>query len=175
MSLIHFQQASVTGLVLAGYGLSAFFFTTLSNTFLRSTTSTFLLILALGTSSLMFLGFLFVRPIPLPVQWSSQLEDADDVREPTLSRTFQHYNHTRTPLLNDDSIKNRYVRTDITNNGENSYSVGGVIESTRSVVGQKLSMPLNVHGKALLSNLDFWLLLGISSMRMVSFSNFYTF
>ena len=122
----------------------------------------------------MFLGFLFVRPIPLPEQWSSQLEDGDDLQEPTLSRAFEHYNHTRTPLLNDDSIKNRYVRTDINTNGENSNSVGGVIEATRPV-GQKLSTPLNVHRKALLSNLDFWLLLGISSMRMVSFSNFCAF
>ena len=71
------QRASATGLVMAGFGLSAFFFTTLSNTLLRSTTSTFLLILALGTSCLMLLGFLFVRPVPPPEQESPELEDGD--------------------------------------------------------------------------------------------------
>jgi hypothetical protein len=124
----------------------------------------------------MLLGFLFVRPAPLPEYGSSQLEHGGNFREPTLSPALQHHNHTgtRTPLLNDDSIKNRYVpsRTDIATDGENSNPVGGVMEATRSV-GQKHSTPLNVHGKALLSNLDFWLLISISSMRTFPFSNFF--
>lgn len=153
---------------MAGFGLSAFFFTTLSNTLLGSTTSTFLLILALGTSSLILLGFFFVHPVPLPEQKSSQWEvqAGDDIREATLPPSFPHHNHSRTPLLNDNSVVNRYVRTDITANGENSTFVRGDMEA----VGQKLSLPLNVHGKALLSNLDFWLLFSISSMRMFPFS-----
>ena len=149
---------------MAGFGLSAFFFTTLSNTLLKSTTSTFLLILELGTSCLMLLGFLFVRPVTLPERGSSQFSDGDDVQEPALSPAFQHHDHSRTPLLNDDdSIKDRYVRTDLFANGENSNSVGGVteLEETRSVA-QKLT--LNIHGKALLSNLDFWLLISICSI-----------
>ena len=177
MSLISSQRASASGLVMAGFGLSAFFFTTLSNTLLRSTTSTFLLILALGTSCLMLLGFLVVRPVPLPEQASSQsLEDGDDIREPALSPALQHHNHSRTPLLNNDSIKGRYVRNDITTDGEYSNSVR-VMEAARSVQvsGQKHNTPLNVHGKALLSNLDFWLLFTISSMRMFLFSGGFFF
>ena len=154
------QRASATSLVVAGFGLSAFFFTTLSNTLLRSTTSAFLLILALGTSCLMLLGFFVVRPVPLPEQGSSQLEDD----EPALSPGLQYRDHSRTPLLNDDSIKVRYVRTDITDE-EHSNSVGGVMEAT-----QEHSTTLNVYGKALLNNLDFWLLFSISSMRMFPFS-----
>ena len=119
----------------------------------------------------MLLGFLFVRPVPLPEQGSSQLEDGDDVQEPALSPALQHRNHSRTPLLNDGSVKDRYVRTDITTDGEYSNSVGGVTEVTRSaqVSSQKHSIPVNVHGKALLSNLDFWLLFSISSMRTFPF------
>ena len=159
------QRASVTSLVVAGFGLSAFFFTTLSSTLLRSTTSTFLLVLAMGTSCLMLLGFLVVRPVSLPKQGSSQLEDSD---EPALSPGLQHRDHSQTPLLNDDSIKVRYVRTDVTTDGEHSNSVGEVMEATRSVPvsGQEHSTALNVYGKALLNNLDFWLLFSISSMRM---------
>lgn len=175
MSLISSQRTSATGLVIAGFGLSAFFFTTLSNTILRSTTSTFLLILLLGTSSVMLLGFLFVRPVPLPEKATSQcLEDGDDVREPAL----EHHDHSRTPLLSGDSIKkDSYSRTDIATNGEHSNSVGGVMEATHSVQGsvQKHSTPLNVHGKALLSNFDFWLLITIASMRMFPFSGSFPF
>ena len=118
----------------------------------------------------MLLGFLVVRPVPLPEQASSQfLGDGDD-REPALSPV---HIHSRTPLLNGDSIKDRYVRTDITD-GEYSNSVGGIIEATRSVQVsiQKHCIPLNVHGKALLGNLNFWLLFSISSMRMFPFSAF---
>ena len=162
---------------MAGFGLSAFFFTTLSNTLLRSTTSTFLLILALGTSCMMFLGFLLVRPVPLPEQAQSS-EDADDVREPALLPAPQHHNHSRTPLLNDGSIKDRYSRTDITTDGEysNSNSVGLVVEATHSVQvsAQKHSTPLNIHGKVLLSSFDFWLLFCIYSMRMFPFSGFFS-
>ena len=119
---------------------------------------------------MMLLGFLFVRPVPLLEQGSSQPGDGDEVRlgEPTLSPGLQHRNHSRTSLLNDDSIRDRYVHTD---NGEYSNSVGGATEATRCAV-QKHSTTLNVHGKALLSNLDSWLLLSISSMRMFPFSNF---
>jgi hypothetical protein len=92
----------------------------------------------------MLLGFFFVRPAPLPGQGSSQFSDGDDFREPTLLPALQHRNHSRTPLLNDDSIENRYVRTDITINGENSNSVGGVMEATRSV-GQKHNTPLDIY------------------------------
>ena len=161
---------------MAGFGLSAFFFTTLSNNLLRSTTSTFLLVLALGTACLMLLGFLLVRPVPLPEQGSFQsLEDSDGVREPALPPAPQHHNHSRTPLLNDGSIKGRYSRTDITSDGEHSNSVGGIIEATQSVQvsGQKHSTPLNIHGKVLLSSFDFWLLFSIYSMRMFPFCSFF--
>jgi hypothetical protein len=73
------------------------------------------------------------------------LEDGDGFREPTLLPALQYRNHSQTPLLNDDSVENRYVRTDIVTDGENSNSVGGVVEATRSV-DQKHSMTLNVHG-----------------------------
>ena len=119
----------------------------------------------------MLLGLIFVRPVPLLEQARSQTsEDGDDVREPALSPPLQHHNHSRTPLLNDDSIKNRYTRTDITTDGEHSNSVGEAARSVHS--GQKHSTPLNVHGKALLINLEFWLLFIIAAMRMFPFSGF---
>jgi hypothetical protein len=113
----------------------------------------------------MFLGFLFIRPMTLPEQASRQsLEDAVE-------------NDCHTPLLNDDSMQVTYTRTSIdTSDGEHSNSVGGAVEATHSVQVSPekcTNMPLNVHGKALLRNLDFWLLFCIYSMRMSSFSKLF--
>ncbi|KAF8812676.1 MFS general substrate transporter [Phlegmacium glaucopus] len=161
-------RASTTGLVLAGFGLSAFFFTILSNIFFNSTASTFLLTLALGTSSMMVLGFVLVRPVPLPEQAISQLlEGDDDVRESLLPAP-QHHNHGRATLLNDEIMKDghaRYTRTDIDIDGEHSNSVGGMMEVTRSIQAsdRKRNM-VNIYGKALCRCLDFWLLLSIYSL-----------
>ncbi|KIM42690.1 hypothetical protein M413DRAFT_70185 [Hebeloma cylindrosporum] len=61
-------RASTTGLVISGFGLSAFFFSSISHLLFAGNTSAFLLVLALGTSFPMIMGFFFVRPIPLPEQ-----------------------------------------------------------------------------------------------------------
>lgn len=106
----------------------------------------------------MLLGFFFLRPIPLREQTSSRsLEDGDDVRE-TLLPAVQHQNYST-------------ARTEIDTDGEHSDAVGCVVEATDSIQasGQKFSALLNIHGKALWSNLDFWLLFIIYSMRMFSF------
>jgi len=85
------------------------------------------------------------------------LEDGDNIRAalPAIQ------NDSLTPLLNDDSMRVTYTHTDIDRTGaEDSNSVGGVMEATHSiqVSPQKCTdMPLNVHGKALLRNLDFFM------------------
>lgn len=56
----------VVGIVMSGFGLSAFFFSSISHILFPGNTSDFLLTLALGTSLPMVWGFFFVRPIPLP-------------------------------------------------------------------------------------------------------------
>ncbi|KAF8812969.1 hypothetical protein BYT27DRAFT_7085678, partial [Phlegmacium glaucopus] len=158
-------RASTIGLILAGLGLSAFFFTTISNILFSSTASTFLLTLALGTSSVMALGFFLIRPVPLPEQASSPLlEGGDDIRESLLPAP-QHHNYGRTTLLNDEIMKDRYARytrNDIDTDGEHSHSVGGVMEVTRSI--QASDRMVNIYGKALCRSLDFWLLFSIYSL-----------
>ncbi|KAF8812664.1 MFS general substrate transporter [Phlegmacium glaucopus] len=160
-------RASTAGLVFAGFGLSAFFFTTLSNILFSTAASTFLLTLALGTSSVMILGFFLVRPVPLPEQASSQLlEGGDDVRE-SLLPALQHPNHGRITLLNDEIMKDRharYTRTDIDTDGEHSNSVGGVMDVTSMQASDRKHDMVNIYGKALCRSLDFWLLSTIFSL-----------
>ncbi|KAF9493728.1 MFS general substrate transporter [Pleurotus eryngii] len=57
-------RASTTGIVLSGFGLSAFFFSTIAGLFSPGDTSSLLLLLTVGTAFPMILGFFFVHPIP---------------------------------------------------------------------------------------------------------------
>ncbi|KAJ3562470.1 hypothetical protein NP233_g9551 [Leucocoprinus birnbaumii] len=58
-------RATATGLVIAGFGLSAFLFSTIAHVMYAGNTSAFLRLLAIGTSLPMVIGFFFVRPVPL--------------------------------------------------------------------------------------------------------------
>ncbi|KAI0333452.1 MFS general substrate transporter [Cubamyces sp. BRFM 1775] len=69
-------RATANGIVISGFGLSAFLFSTIAHAFFPGNTSSFLLVLAIGTALPMILGFLFVRPIPPPhIDPTRRLED----------------------------------------------------------------------------------------------------
>jgi hypothetical protein len=55
-----------TGIVVSGFGLSAFIFSAIARLGLANDTSSFLSLLAYGTALPMVIGYFFVRPIPLP-------------------------------------------------------------------------------------------------------------
>ncbi|KAG6917475.1 hypothetical protein DXG01_002452 [Tephrocybe rancida] len=59
-------RATTTGLVISGFGLSAFLFSTIFRINFAGNPSAFLRLLSLGTSIPMIVGFFFVKPIPLP-------------------------------------------------------------------------------------------------------------
>lgn len=84
-------RASATGSVLAGFGLSAFFFSQISRT-LGGSTSGFLRVLAIGTAVPMFIGAILVKPYP-PAQPSEyepvHCDDPDDHRDADLSLSRQ--------------------------------------------------------------------------------------
>ena len=56
----------MTGIVISGFGLSAFVFSTIAHTIFQGDTSDFLLTLAVGTATPMILGWFFIRPCPYP-------------------------------------------------------------------------------------------------------------
>ena len=104
-------RATAVGVVISGFGLSAFFFTSLSHIFFPGDTSRFLLILALGTSLPMILGFFFIRPIPLPAGDDTHTLEhgaADQYQRLSTNETtgvFEQRNSSHTHLLSsvDDS------------------------------------------------------------------------
>lgn len=67
------SRAVVVGIVMSGFGLSAFLFSTISHVLFPGNTSDFLLVLALGTALPMVVGLFFVRPIPLPPHQQSHI------------------------------------------------------------------------------------------------------
>ncbi|KAG2028570.1 major facilitator superfamily domain-containing protein, partial [Suillus americanus] len=59
------SRGTTTGLVLSGFGLSAFFFATIASVAFPGDTSALLLVLGLGTAIPMLLGLVIVRQIPV--------------------------------------------------------------------------------------------------------------
>ncbi|KAG8809163.1 hypothetical protein FRC17_003571 [Serendipita sp. 399] len=58
------MRATTTSIVASGYGLSAFFFSTLAHVFFPGNTSGLLLVLAIGTSVPMLIGLVLVKVVP---------------------------------------------------------------------------------------------------------------
>jgi hypothetical protein len=88
---------------MSGFGLSAFFFSSISHTLFPGNTSDFLLVLALGTAIPMIFGFFFVRIIPLPSHATSAVQVGSSNNYQPLatfadSDEHRHYN-SRSKLL----------------------------------------------------------------------------
>ena len=99
------QRATTVGLVISGFGLSAFLFSTIAHIIFPGNTSEFLVVLAVGTSLPMILGFFFVRPIPLPHTEYARLGEAPDALDDedefsaASPAVFQRENNSHTHLL----------------------------------------------------------------------------
>ncbi|EAU82411.2 hypothetical protein CC1G_11097 [Coprinopsis cinerea okayama7 len=106
------MRATTTGLVISGFGLSAFLFSTVSQTVYAGNTSSFLSLLAFGTSVPLFLGLFTVRPIPLPSH--DPLLDHEDGEDDEEDGGSGYHSATdgpgsRAPLLNHDENDEDHV------------------------------------------------------------------
>lgn len=75
----------MTGIVISGYGLSAFLFSTIARTIFLENTSGFLLTLALGTPASMVLGWFLIRICPYPEQVAIENDDVEESNDPNES------------------------------------------------------------------------------------------
>ena len=139
---------------MSGYGLSAFLFSTISHIFFVGNASPLLLLLSLGTSFPMILGFFFARPVPIPEE-----EPNREFYSETGSSAYEQRNSTGsgTPLLNDDDELSPSLRS---HDFETSGSRG---------VSTALDTLPNVYGKKLWCSSEFWLLFSIHSIRTFTF------
>ncbi|KAI1997397.1 hypothetical protein LOZ53_000576 [Ophidiomyces ophidiicola] len=72
------HRGSATAFPLAAYGLSAFFFSTIAAFAFHDDTSLFLLVLAVGTSSLIFVSSFFIRVLPYSSAYSLVSENESE-------------------------------------------------------------------------------------------------
>ena len=86
---------------MSGFGLSAFFFSSISHILFPGNTSDFLLVLGLGTAIPMIFGFFFVRRIPLTshgVEAAGSRDNYQPLATSADSDEFQHQDSSSTPL-----------------------------------------------------------------------------
>lgn len=70
-------RATTTGLVLSGFGLSAFFYSTIARILFPGDTSALLLLLSLATSIPMLAALFTMRPVPLPQTYPAPKDDVN--------------------------------------------------------------------------------------------------
>ncbi|KAJ7470410.1 major facilitator superfamily domain-containing protein [Mycena latifolia] len=164
-------RATTTGLVLSGFGLSAFFFSTLAHIFFPGDTSSFLLLLSCGTALTTAFGFFFVRAIPLSAADDSEHAIVGTVAAEAEATIFHHGNDSHTPLLDEETAPSpteEYVpdARGIELSPPRSQSTGRPTSHSRSRSRNKhdvIEGP-NIYGRALWLNPDFWLLFAILSL-----------
>ncbi|KAK7444060.1 hypothetical protein VKT23_015457 [Stygiomarasmius scandens] len=176
-------RGSTTGLVISGFGLSAFAFSTIAHLAFPGDTSSFLLVLAIGTSFPMILGYFFVRPIPLPSAIHNEYEEIDYAEAEAASlvpSVLHHENSSQTALLDhDEELAHGHHQNPTTPSEEYIPDARTAVElsparshayrsRSRSHVrgGRSVSRtgkPLiehgpNIFGKTLWTSIDFWIL-----------------
>ena len=153
--------------MISGYGLSAFLFSAISHLYFAGGASQLLLLLSLGSSFPMMLGYFFVRPIPLP-------EENPNHERYSEASSYDQYDNGHAPLLDHDNIEH------ISGQDDDDAQIGADLELSSSLRSQnsKISRPSsshgtpmaldmlpNVYGKKLWCSSDFWLLFSILSIR----------
>ncbi|KAH7916644.1 major facilitator superfamily domain-containing protein [Hygrophoropsis aurantiaca] len=179
-------RATTTGLVLSGFGLSAFYFSAIAHTAFPGDTSAFLLVLSLGTAIPMLIGLVIVRPVPLPSMKSvigvegglstgSYSRISDAARSP-----FLNDNDSNTPLLQagshheqDPSVASTYHVPQASNAVELSpsrdsidrrHSRASTQRRSFSSAARLLDVSPNIHGKRLWMTPDFYVIFAIMSL-----------
>ncbi|TFK35096.1 major facilitator superfamily domain-containing protein [Crucibulum laeve] len=182
-------RASTTGLVISGFGLSAFLFSTISHVAYAGNTSAFLLLLALGTSVPMLLGIFFVRPIPLPPnEGPNTLEQGARTHGRGASASALERDDSQARLLDHDALGDRTPLA-----GEDSPPLSGYSQDEHALELSPSSSPEqhrrrslssssrrsmsvaealshgeedtpNIYGRRLFFSGDFWLLFSILSI-----------
>ncbi|KAF9030349.1 MFS general substrate transporter [Hymenopellis radicata] len=185
-------RASATSLVLSGFGLSAFFFSSISRILFPGDTSSFLLVLSLGTALPMIAGFFFVRAVP-PVEHDSAESNGQgdvaygrtsDVEAPPVVVG----DGSRTPLLREhpnSPLGHGHVRSPTTpaieyipealaavelspTRSEPSRSIARSLSRARSAKERSVLRPgliePNIYGRALWCTAEFWLLFVILAL-----------
>ncbi|TEB28962.1 MFS general substrate transporter [Coprinellus micaceus] len=149
------MRGITTGLVISGFGLSAFLFSSISRSLLAGNTSSFLLLLAVGTSLPMIIGFFLIRPIPLDHNEKAEQYEPVSAHPDHLAPGLSQRNDSQSPLLEVEE-ENSIPRTP-------GFVGEAGLAPDRAVPVTHDTTP-NVHGLKLWKSPDFYLLFSILSL-----------
>ncbi|RPB11754.1 MFS general substrate transporter [Morchella conica CCBAS932] len=171
------HRGTATAIPLAAFGLSAFFFSSLSSWLFPGNTSDFLLVLATATSSIVLLSYFFLRVVPVPGAYSivppaeldytgssrlhrtksgeSRSAAKDTYQEPGTSTSSRGIVRITNPDCTPDESSSF-----LTNSSSSSDEDRIDAESTRGgVIGSNdHAYHTDIRGWALTKSTDFWLL-----------------
>ncbi|KAH7927046.1 MFS general substrate transporter [Leucogyrophana mollusca] len=181
-------RATTTGLVLSGFGLSAFYFSAIAHTAFPGDTSAFLLVLSLGTAIPMLVGLLIVRPVPMPSKQSIDGMEGgysnagySHVPDAPHSNVFLGENGSHTALLGhgpalheqESSVATTYHVPQASNAVEMSpsrdsldrrHSHSSAPRRSFSRAGRLLDGSPNIYGKRLWLTPDFYVIFAIMAL-----------
>ncbi|KAL3418352.1 major facilitator superfamily transporter [Phlyctema vagabunda] len=159
------HRGTATGIPLAGFGLSAFFFSMFAQFVFTGDTGHFLLLLATGTSGLVFVSFFFLRVLPHPHY--SAVATTDTLRRSdsnALSRTKSEdskHRAGRVTVEPGDEVPEIVpcAETDETSSlmSKDSFSTPGDV-SEENVVAKDRSHRVDIRGLRMCGLAEFWLL-----------------
>ncbi|KAJ3571673.1 hypothetical protein NP233_g3602 [Leucocoprinus birnbaumii] len=140
-------RATATGIVISGYGLSAFVFSAIAHMlFAAGNTSAFLLLLAIGTSVPMLVGTFLVRIIPLQSPGAGE-------RKAATSTSALPVDESRVGLLEHEDSDVEFVELDGFSEEHGDFSQK-----------RKYGTSPNIFGAKLWKSYDFWLLFTLLSL-----------
>jgi len=143
------HRGTATAFPLAAFGLSAFFFSAISTIAFPDNTSTFLLVLAIGTFCMIFISSFFLLVVPHGPSYSALTSEQD--RQQPLGNPLHRMQPTNVP----DSESSYSDET----SSLVSHQHDGAEDDTKNVDSLAHdSHHLDIRGLAMLPRLDFWLL-----------------
>lgn len=145
------RRATATGVVISGFGLSAFFFSTIAHVIFPGDTSSFLLVLSIGTALPMVFGFFLVRIVPYQDKHLFSVEAAGSSSNPSPTQ-----DGSRTPLLADEDTEGTSVR--LTPSRSRSFPQEDTSAlSLAQASSQHLydNEPVDIHGKKMFLDPDY--------------------
>jgi hypothetical protein len=104
------HRGTATGVPLAAFGLSAFFFSTFAQFVLPGSTGHFLMLLACGTFGLVFTSFFFLRVLPHPHYTAVSSREAGMTDSQRLHRTrSEESKHHRERIIDEEPGRSIFV------------------------------------------------------------------
>lgn len=171
------HRGTATAIPLAAFGLSAFFFSCLSSWLFPGNTSDFLLVLAIATSTIVLVSYLFLQVVPIPNAYSVippagvnqtrgnrlhrtkslEIQSADIYQEPGMSTDNIGVVKVANPESSPDETSS-FLTNSSTSSAEDRMDA----ESANSGVAGNNDVHhgnhIDIRGWALTRSTDFWLL-----------------